>query len=53
MVQNGYRTYYGGIPEYILVAGQQYVERKLAELWTELTVTTWFVAPLPLSKLNG
>ena len=33
-VHNGHRTYYHGIPDYSQVSEHHFVERRLAELWT-------------------
>ncbi|KAJ7668842.1 hypothetical protein B0H17DRAFT_1335884 [Mycena rosella] len=43
-VQNGVRTYYGRVPEYIQVGEHQFVERKLIGLWMSLMLVGWLSA---------
>ncbi|KAJ7939533.1 hypothetical protein B0H13DRAFT_1941214, partial [Mycena leptocephala] len=40
-VNQGVRTYYGGIPKYIQVGEHQFVERKLVGMWISLMLVAW------------
>lgn len=48
-VQNGIRTYYPGVPEYIQVGEHQFVERSLVYHWIDLMLTAWYVHIAALS----
>ncbi|KAJ7601708.1 hypothetical protein DFH06DRAFT_1276631 [Mycena polygramma] len=43
-VNQGVRTYYGGIPKYIQVEEHQFVERKLVGMWISLMLLAWVLA---------
>jgi hypothetical protein len=49
-VNQGVRTYYGGIPKYIQVGEHQFVERKLVGMWISLMLVAWctFLSFLPI-----
>jgi hypothetical protein len=40
-VQNGIRTYYGGVPDLIQVGEHQFVEASLINTWVDLMLTAW------------
>jgi hypothetical protein len=42
-VQDGVRTYYMGIPSYILVGEHQYVEVKVVRMWIAQMLLGWYV----------
>jgi CxC5 like cysteine cluster associated with KDZ transposases len=42
-VQDGIRTYYPGIPDFIQVGEHQFVQQELAHLWITEMLTSWFV----------
>ncbi|KAJ7104620.1 hypothetical protein C8R44DRAFT_639957 [Mycena epipterygia] len=43
-VNQGIRTYYGGIPKYIQVGEHQFVKRKLVGMWISLMLMAWVSA---------
>jgi len=42
VVQNGWRFYYPGIPEYIQVGEHQFVEQKTVKLWINMMLVGWY-----------
>ncbi|KAJ7114481.1 hypothetical protein C8R44DRAFT_630206 [Mycena epipterygia] len=42
------RSYYGGVPDYLKVGDHQYVERRLAGMWTSMMLLAWSVYILAL-----
>ena len=45
-VYQGWRTYYGGIPDILQVGEHQFVERPVVEMWLTM-MDTWYVAARP------